>query len=376
VGFLYSDRTLTRGPDFNRVFAGDARLVFNGRYTFTTQIAQSWSEEEERTLSSKPSVFASLGRSGRGLAWSLSFHDMHPDFRAEVGYLPRIGEAVTIGNLTLSHYGPAGALLERVSLGLRGEGYFHHDDFWDGERPYEGEVQLLPSFSFRGDRTVSIILRNGYYRFPFESYSDYGVQAGDGTVRPFSVPYSLRNLKAVAVMPRLRINNSANLNGRMYFRELPIYAEAARGMEFLLAPQLTLKPTTSLALSLGQTYSRLWRRRDDSVFSTAIVSRISSQYQFSKALFARLMVQYNLEERAALEDPLSGSPITLEGVPVEARESGTVQGQFLLQYQPSPGTIFYVGYSRLMEGDYSFGWSRKDPVQDGLFVKLSYLFRV
>jgi hypothetical protein len=376
MGLLYTDRTLTVGGDFNRVLAGDARLVFMDRYTFTTQWAGSWSQNDGNQQFFKPSIFGSMARSGRAFSWDFTFHDIHPDFQADAGYLPRIGEAVAIGNLSFTRHGPVGAVMERAALGFRGEGYFHHDQFWDGERPYEAEVQLLPSFSFRGGRSVSFILRNGYYEFPVSAYSDHQVLGPGGEALPFSVPGPLSNLKAVAMVPRLRINNSVNLNGRVYFRELPIYVEASRGVEFLVAPQLTLRPTTSLSLALDQTFSRLWRRKDDSLFSTAVVSRITSLYQFTKALSARLMVQYNLEERTALEDPLTGYPLMVDGVVVGAEEGGMVQGQFLLQYQPSPGTIFYVGYTRLMEGDYSFGLDQKDPIQDGLFVKLSYLFRM
>jgi hypothetical protein len=376
VGMLYTDRSLTRGGDFNRVLAGDARLVFHERYTLTTQWAGSWTSEEGAPSGMSPSVFVSLARSGRTVGWDLSFHDLHPDFRAEVGYLPRIGETVTQGNLTFTRYGAAGALVERAALGFRFEGYFDHRAFWEGNGPYEAEVQLLPSFTFRGDRSVSIILRSGYYDFPQGDYADYGVMDPEGGIRPFPVPDPLTNMLAVAVMPRLRLNNSSNLNGRFYFRELPIYAEAARGLELLAAPQLTLKPTQALSLTLDETYSRLWRREDGSAFSTAVVSRLTSQYQFSKSVLARAMIQYNLEDRDALVDPRTGAPIAIGGTVVEARESGTVQGQFLLQYQPSPGTIFYIGYSRIMEGDYSFGLREKDPVEDGLFLKLSYLMRL
>ena len=44
--------------------------------------------------------------------------------------------------------------------------------------------------------------------------------------------------------------------------------------------------------------------------------------------------------------------------------------------QPSPGTVFFVGYSRIMQGDRTFRLSRLSPTADGLFVKLSYLFRM
>jgi hypothetical protein len=62
---------------------------------------------------------------------------------------------------------------------------------------------------------------------------------------------------------------------------------------------------------------------------------------------------------------------------VERRRDGEFQGQLLVQYEPSPGTIFYVGFSRLMRGEtLSYRLNRFDPVSEGLFVKLSYLFRL
>jgi hypothetical protein len=47
-----------------------------------------------------------------------------------------------------------------------------------------------------------------------------------------------------------------------------------------------------------------------------------------------------------------------------------------VSYEPSPGTIFFLGYSRLMEGDRSYRLARMDLMQDGLFLKVSYLFRL
>jgi hypothetical protein len=376
LGLLYTDRTMTEGGDFNRVLAGDTRLLLGTSHTFSAQTAWSWSTSAGENGGPKPAIVASIARTGRTLAWDVNFQDYHPDFQARSGYLTRIGEAQAIGNISVTRYGTPGATLERSALGFRFEGYFDHDALWDGQRPYEAEVQLLPSFTFKGDRGISIILRDGYFEFPTEAYATYSVQ-GDGVdPQPFEIPKPLKDMRAVAIMPRIRVTNQVSLNGRMYYRELPIYAEASRGLEFLAAPTVSLRPTESLFFSLSQTYARIWRRADDSVFSTALVSRLTSQYQFTRALFARFLVQYGLEDRAALQDPRSGAPILIGGVPADAREEGTVQGQFLLQYQPSPGTIFYVGYSRIMEGDYSYRWSDKDPVADGLFVKLSYLFRV
>ena len=131
----------------------------------------------------------------------------------------------------------------------------------------------------------------------------------------------------------------------------------------------------SLQLQLSHTYSQL-KRSDKTVYSTVHLPRVRVQYQFSKSLFVRGLVQFEFQQRAALKDPLTGQPLLIGGEPVEARDNGEFEGQFLVQYKPSPGTIFFIGYSRLMAGERSFRLSRMNPTADGLFVKLSYLFRM
>ena len=91
---------------------------------------------------------------------------------------------------------------------------------------------------------------------------------------------------------------------------------------------------------------------------------------------ARIILQYDLDKREALKDPTTGQQLAIFGQPQGALSSGEFQGQFLLQYEPSPGTIFYIGFSRLMQGERSYRVSRMNPVEEGLFLKLSYLFRI
>lgn len=135
-------------------------------------------------------------------------------------------------------------------------------------------------------------------------------------------------------------------------------------------------PDDAWRVDLNHTWSRLWRTDDDSRFSTVNISRLRVQYQFGKSLFARVIAQYDLEERDALRHPVSGLPIVVAGELQEATDRGDFQSQFRVSYEPSPGTIFFVGYSRLMQGASDYRLGSKDPVQDGFFVKLSYLFRM
>jgi len=386
VGFLYADRTMTDGSGaFNRVIAGDARFVFGGRYTLTTQVAGSLTRSEDDTghTGFQPLVTANFSRGGRTFNWGLNFTDISNDFSAQSGFITRAGDTEVNANASFTRFGAPGAALESASLRITSGNYFSHDGFWSGELPFEHEVELWPTFSFRGGRTLTFVLRNGYFRFEPASYSQYSVQAPDGSEQDFRLPEALKNMKAFGLIPRLRINNQINLNGMMFLREVPIFSEGSRGFETQIGPSLELKPTTGLQLSLNHTFSKIWRRpgegvalTESSLYSIVNLSRFRIQYQFNKAIFARGVVQYELEERDQLTDPTTGYPLMYYGSPVAAVDGGEFQGQFLLQYEPSPGTIFYIGYTRLMQGDRTYRLGRMDPTEDGIFVKLSYLFRM
>ena len=56
-------------------------------------------------------------------------------------------------------------------------------------------------------------------------------------------------------------------------------------------------------------------------------------------------------------------------------EDGQFQAQLLVSYEPSPGTIFFVGYTRQEEGSRTYSLSRMQPVSDRFFIKASYLTR-
>jgi hypothetical protein len=275
----------------------------------------------------------------------------------------------------VARFARAGALLEQLAIELRGNVFYDHDEFWGGDGPFEGEVELQPTLSFRGDRSLTFVLRGGYFRFRPESYDGYESVGPSGVTQPFQLPDDLNHLLAFAVIPRLRVTNEVQLNGRLYYREVPIFLEASRGLELQAAPDLTVRPTTAAQFSLGYTYSRLWRTRDQSVYSTVHIPRLRTQYQFSKAISVRAVVQYSLEERDALRDPMTEQPLAISGVVLDASESGRFEGQFLAKYEPSPGTIFFVGYNRLMRGAATLRLTRMDLVGEGFFVKASYLFR-
>ncbi|MDH5642897.1 MAG: carbohydrate binding family 9 domain-containing protein [Gemmatimonadota bacterium] len=377
VGFLFTNRSGDEAGGFNRVAAVDLRYLFNRRYTFTTQIAGSWTSDSlSDPARFRPLINASLQRSGRNWGWNIKLDDVHSEFDAGAGFIPRVGDTEVLASISNTKFGRPGSTVERLRTEFRINGFFDHDDFWSGGSPFEGEIELQPTISFKGDRSLTFVFRDGLFRFRPEDYLGWNVVDGSGALQPFVLPPDLTHMLGLAIFPRARITNEIQLNARTYLRTIPIFAEAARGFEIQFAPDITLKPTTSFQLSLSHTFSRIWRSRDNTEYSTVNIPRIRTQYQFSKALSTRLVVQYELEHRSALRHPLTGEPVAIWGVERTTSDTGEFQAQFLLSYEPSPGTTFFAGYSRLEEGERTFRFSGLNPVNDRFFVKMSYLFRM
>jgi hypothetical protein len=62
--------------------------------------------------------------------------------------------------------------------------------------------------------------------------------------------------------------------------------------------------------------------------------------------------------------------------PVVARTRNDFRVDGLFSFEPSPGTVIFAGYgSSLTEVD-SFRFESLERLNDGFFVKLSYLFRM
>jgi hypothetical protein len=377
LGVLYTDRSLTQGGGFNRVASADARLLFGGRYALLAQVTGSWTSVGDGSPGEvAPAVTISFVRNGLTFDYRARLSDLSPDFRTETGFINRIGDTDWGGAVGFNRFGETGAVLESWGLELQSNNFSTHDDFWAGRAPYEYEIELHPSVSLRGSRRANAILKWGGFRFLPQHFVGYEVVDADGNPGPHPLPPELKNIMGVAVMPNIRFNDTFNLSGVVMFREIPIFAEGSLGWEKRLGPSLRVQPGEQLRVEASYTWVNLGRRDDGSHFSTAHIPRLRLQYQFSKSLLTRVIGQYDLEERVALRHPVTGQPVLVNGVPQGERERGNFTGQALISFEPSPGTIFFVGYSRVMVGPYGLPLDEKDLLQDGFFMKLSYLFRL
>jgi len=177
---------------------------------------------------------------------------------------------------------------------------------------------------------------------------------------------------------RVRGNVSLSMGDTPVFdRSYGVAVEAARSYSGDVT--VNLFPTRSLTAEVGVRQTRLVRA-DDTEHSSAVIPRLRTQYQFTRSFFVRGIFEYSSQESSALRDQVSGLPLqscTSSGCAVR---TGSVGNDFhlegLVAFEPSPGTVFFVGYSRDMRDPVAFDFRQLRPTADGLFVKASYRFRM
>ena len=383
VGAIYTDRTRNSG-DFNRVTGLDGRFVMARRYTLQVQGAASWDRDDGGATSTGSLFYAQLARAGRGLTFSALFEDLSTGFRPESGFIRRLAEAHAQTQVSYNWYGGRGDFVERWGPSLDVQGYWDHDAFWDGNRWREATARLTMSLSMRNNISVWVTGTRSEFSSPVEDYEGLVTRPG-GVTEPFLPDNDLfGGLNSFNVF--MYTSGWERLRGRISadFKEEPIFYRNT-GAPVDVANRwggnvsLTLLPTRFLSVEAGVRHSVLNRKQDGSRYSRATIPRIKAQYQFNRALFVRGTVEYSSQELAALRHPETGLPLEScdeDGCDLlEGSANNGILFEALLSYEPSPGTLFFLGYTREMEDARRFGFENVQPTADGLFAKLSYRLR-
>jgi len=118
----------------------------------------------------------------------------------------------------------------------------------------------------------------------------------------------------------------------------------------------TFQPNGRLSESVEYTRVAFDRRSTGERVYTVNILNTRTTYQFTKALAARAIVQYDSQQHRVLTD-------------------------FLGSYEPEPGTVVYIGYGSLYEqqqyqdDEWINGQGNYLTTRRGLFLKASYLYR-
>ncbi len=385
VGMVYTDRTSSANR-YNRVAGADARLVFADRYTLTVQGAASRTADPDVGAPADGILYsARFERGGRGLSFNASIDDSNQNFDAASGFLRRIGETQVQSEVRYSHYYGPGSLVESWGPSVQLQRYWNHEDFWGGRPANETQLELGGNLSLRGNVSIFGNLQRTSYDFGPGGYDGLFVRDPGGTYAHF-YPSQARFQGLYGGNVHVSVSTFEKVRGnlRLAWAQVPIFAgsdaAAQAGTSRSGSLSVQLYPTRSLQTELGLRFSEIHRAGDGSRYSTATIPRVRLQYQFTRAFFVRGIFEYSNQERGALLDPLTGLVLSscADGVCEDLTGSAShdVHVEGLISYEASPGTVFYLGYTRQMEDVGAFRFRHVQPMADGLFAKVSYRFRM
>lgn len=269
-----------------------------------------------------------LGRDARTWNFNLEYEQFSPTFRADNGFITANDSRRLTLFQGLNLYPETIGFIDRVRPGL-----------WTGSRWNFGGVNkqrwLVPNVFFMLKKQTTVWMG---YRFASERFA--GVDFSG--VRRFMLDVNSNFSEPVKV--GLNLGRGLDIARTTGDPEL--------GRSFDLTANATLRPTQRLLIQPRITYAELRDRETGEAFFSGYIARSRVDYQVTRRLFGRVIVQYN-----DFSDRLEVDP--------------------LLTYRINPFTAFHVGsthdydtFSRADAGSYLRQTSRQ------FFFKFQYLFRV
>lgn len=371
----------------NQLLAFDGRLRLDKQTTATFQVIGSNSRNfffdanEGKTryrTGNGLGYSADYNVSGRNWGWELYGEGFSQDYRADVGFVQRTNSNFTSGFVRYnSDKNPKNTI---ISYHIHN--FTHLDYDWQG-RMYIWESEFatelaLPHSSYLGMWWEPAYERLFEHEFgptrqaracnPFLNCTFYGLNDERATSKQHVSVYGGSNYSKKIQFNGQFIYRFGHLdldfgNGSKYPRVSPAALllgqraplDPGRGGLLQLSGGVTYQPTNALRMSLNLNKQRLVRYDTGRVAYDINILTFRGTYQFSKATFARAIVDYN----------------TL---------NSRVRSQLLMGWTPSPGTSFYVGYNDDMNynspnpftGQLTPGFRRNSRT---FFIKMSYLFR-
>jgi hypothetical protein len=371
AGFTYTDRTTASG--YNRVAAADARVVFGTVYYVQGQIGRSWSGQDGRSTSA-PVWLAEFDRTGRAWGFNHKLSAFGSGFSARSGYVPRNDIVDFHSSNRFSLYGARGALLEQFTI-FFGPSRIWRYGWFPGATPLEGSDSANLNFQMRGGWTARANFKRDFVRFDSGMYTGYQVAHPNGTIEPFRQDRGLSGMFGATISVTTPILQRVNGQLEVQRTSVAIFPEAAAGEETRVTGTVALRPTGSIRIEATTTMSSITRKRDGSEFGRTIIPRVKAEYQPKRALFFRVIAEYRNQRQAALEEALTGDGLVIGGVPSTPTRIRGLRVDWLVSFEPTPGTVAFFGYGSSLEGNAATNYSVLRRTSDGFFVKLAYQFR-
>ncbi|MEO8451554.1 MAG: DUF5916 domain-containing protein [Gemmatimonadota bacterium] len=383
IGMLYTGRL--DGSDFNHVLNADAHLAFGKRTSLDLQLAGSRTRLGDSTFSG-PLWNAVFARQGRRFSIRYNANAISDRFDTESGFISRGGVANVRFVNQVTFDGSPRSLVERVSVDLSPFITWRYQDLVHGRAAQDHKYHLNSNWRFRGGWTVAASLLWEYQGFDPGFYSRLRIlrPAAGGAVDtiPFTGTPTLHNVDGLLSVATPQLGGfSANVL-LVWGRDVNFF-EWSRAAIFNVNTGINWRPTDHLRADASYIMQRYQRYSDGSIVGITNIPRLKLEYQLTRSLFLRAVGEYRVDRQDSLrDDSRTGLPLVVQD-PVTglfARTSGinqhSLRADWLVAFQPSPGTVLFAGYGSTRARDLRIERSGLDRVADGFFIKLSYLFRM
>jgi hypothetical protein len=380
IGMAYTDRVL--GGDYNRVANVDGRLLFGQVYATTFQYAQSY-DKTRGVVRNAPLWAATFARNGRNYGFRYAINGIEENFRAGSGFISRPGIVHAAADNRYTWFRPRGSTVESFNLDVL------YDDTWQYSHfVHQGDAQdkkfhISTNTGLRGGWAIGASMYWETFGYDTQLFSNYRIQRTVGT-KVDTIPFV-----GVGRIPNRDYVFSVSTPQWSRFNASLVYVggqdenffEWAQANINYVSLNTNFRPTDKLRLSGTLTYQDYWRRTDGSLVGRNVIPRLKTEYQFTRSQFLRVIGEYSTSERDDLRDETrTFYPLLINGRLATAQRSHSLRGDVLYSYQPTPGTVLFLGYG-------SFGSGVPDPTErfnfqplvrasDYFFIKYSYLFRV
>ncbi len=369
VGVIFTNREFDES--YNRVGGIDGRFKLSQNWVAAFQGVTSSTRDIDGVTSAGPAYDGSIQRTGRKLSYTFEYNDRSPGFQTLTGYLP--------GSTRTSR--PGSPRIRRVPLrrDIRGVRQFLSYRFRPEGKTliaFGPDVNVNPTWNHAGEPLDML------YSLDFNAELIGQTNLGlfyTGTVERLSPD----DFDSLTERSRFSSGRNGFFWSSNYWQNVGIQGEFAQGTLVNLVPaagrpprlsdstegnlQLTFYPGRSVRVQGTYLLARVLERGSgQSVFNNHI-ARVKTNWQFSRPLSARLIVQYD----AVLANQ--------EFTELETRRN--LNFDMLVTYQVNPWTAFYLGYNSNLRNRYLLAreadsilvpWSSLASDSWQLFFKVSY----
>ena len=380
LGMVYTDRI--QGDDYNRVVAIDSRQRFGSRYLLASQVGASFTEIGGVSSEGRPLFDVSLNQTGRSSGFNLRFHGIHPEFNAASGFISRAGIARAVFQPRRTWF-PKNSVIQSISFSPISDNTWEWDRFVDGTEPNDIKMNTSTTAVLRGGWSTTFYTWTETFKYPPSLYQGYFVERHDAAGAVIdTVPFvGTDRLTNIGTNFRLATPQWSKFSGAVDFSggQDDNFDEWSSAWIYYTTIEGDWRPTDQIRVNARYLEQRVHRKSNNSLVRLRAIPRVKFEYQVARPIFVRVVTQYDgLKVDELRDDSRSNDPILIQTSTgfrrATAINRGGLRADWLFSYQPSPGTVFFMGYGASVASD-EFRPTGLERTTDGFFVKWSYLFR-